>query len=57
MKTIKYYWLCWDSARPIIEKIEILYPCFVIVCQAMGYVRIMCRVEDAEAILNRLKGY
>jgi hypothetical protein len=57
MKVVKYYWLCWDSARPIIEKIEILYPCFVSVCRTMGYVRIMCRVEDAEAILNRLKGY
>lgn len=56
MKAIKYYWFNWDSARPVIERIEILYPCFVIVYRAMGYVRIECRIEDAEAILNRLKG-
>ena len=56
MKVVKYYWLNWDSARPVIEGIEMRYPCFVSVCRALGYVRIECRVEDAEAILNRLKG-
>ena len=56
MKLVKYYWLNWDSARPVIEGIEMRYPCFISVYRAMGFVRIVCRIEDAEAILNRLKG-
>ena len=56
MKKIKYYWLCWDSVRPSIERIEKCFPCFVVVCQEMGYVRIECREEDAKAIQNILKG-
>ena len=55
MTTIKYQWLCWDAVRPNIERIENIFPCFVSVCQAMGYVRIECRKEDAAAIKNILK--
>ena len=55
MMAFKYYWLNWDSARPMIEYIEQAFPCFVSVSQAMGYVRIECRKEDAEKIKNYLK--
>ena len=55
MKTIKYYWSNWTLAQPIIEMIMDKFPCWGSICQAMGYVRIECRVEDAEKIKNYLK--
>lgn len=55
MTTIKYQWINWDSARPVIEYISNKYPCFVTVCQAMGYVRIECRKEDVKGIKEKLK--
>lgn len=55
MMTLKYYWLNWDSVRPMIEHIEKAFPCWVSICQAFGYVRIECRREDEKAIKNLLK--
>ena len=55
MTVIKYQWINWDSARPVIEYISNNYPCFVAVCQAMGYVRIECRKEDVRSIKKELK--
>ena len=55
MTVIKYHWNNWDSVRPVIEYISNNYPCFVSVCQAMGYVRIECRKEDARSIKKELK--
>jgi hypothetical protein len=55
MTVIKYYWLNWDSIRPVLDYISNNYPCFMSVCQAMGYVRIECRKEDACSIKKNLK--
>ena len=54
MIVIKYYWLNWDSIRPVLDYISNNYPCFMSVCQGMGYVRIECRKEDAWSIKNNL---
>lgn len=55
MMTLKYYWLNWDSARPMIEHIKKAFPCWVSISQTLGYVRIECRKEDEKAIKNLLK--
>ena len=51
MKKIMYYWKNWENCEPIVKHIEMAFPCWVVVSQAFGYVRIECRKED----YNRIK--
>lgn len=55
MKKILYRWKNWKNCEPIVKRIEMAFPCWVVVSHGFGYVRIECRKEDYNKIWRMLK--